>query len=276
MWLTSPALLTCWEVGSVEVDKLRGQTLLFSVCNQLSSSRSAASGLRGDRHVATCEQVETGSAITWKYPSVVLRGDGSVGEFYSVALTNNYQQACLVLSCCAHTGCVCHANMQKKWCLIFQAQLCLSIPAKVDARSCLAPAGEIHLKRSGLIKSHCTIIERLCFAVLKQAVGVGQADTGTKMVHIGKNTRSRIVSKGISAGHSRNCYRGLVQARLPACLLSVVRAAVQLSDLLVRSLWTAYLRVCASYASEAECTFQVMHDVQVGVQVGFWVRGVAA
>ncbi|MBD2327069.1 Fe-S cluster assembly protein SufB [Alkalinema sp. FACHB-956] len=74
-------------------------------------------------------QVETGSAITWKYPSCVLVGDNSVGEFYSVALTNNYQQA----------------------------------------------------------------------------------DTGTKMVHIGKNTKSTIVSKGISAGHSKNSYRGLVK-----------------------------------------------------------------
>jgi Fe-S cluster assembly protein SufB len=74
-------------------------------------------------------QVETGSAITWKYPSCVLQGDNSVGEFYSVAVTNNYQQA----------------------------------------------------------------------------------DTGTKMIHIGKNTRSTIVSKGISAGHSNNSYRGLVR-----------------------------------------------------------------
>jgi Fe-S cluster assembly protein SufB len=74
-------------------------------------------------------QVETGSAITWKYPSVILKGDYSVGEFYSVAVTNNYQQA----------------------------------------------------------------------------------DTGTKMIHIGKNTKSRIVSKGISAGKSQNSYRGLVQ-----------------------------------------------------------------
>jgi Fe-S cluster assembly protein SufB len=74
-------------------------------------------------------QVETGSAITWKYPSCVLRGDNSVGEFYSVALTNHYQQA----------------------------------------------------------------------------------DTGTKMIHLGKNTRSTIVSKGISAGHSSNSYRGLVR-----------------------------------------------------------------
>ncbi len=74
-------------------------------------------------------QVETGSAITWKYPSCVLQGDNSVGEFYSVAVTNNHQQA----------------------------------------------------------------------------------DTGTKMIHIGKNTRSTIVSKGISAGHSSNSYRGLVR-----------------------------------------------------------------
>ncbi|XP_073299068.1 iron-sulfur cluster assembly SufBD family protein ABCI8, chloroplastic-like [Primulina huaijiensis] len=83
----------------------------------------------GARSRISWTQVETGSAITWKYPSVVLEGDESVGEFYSVALTNNYQQA----------------------------------------------------------------------------------DTGTKMIHKGKNTRSRIISKGISAGHSRNCYRGLVQ-----------------------------------------------------------------
>lgn len=74
-------------------------------------------------------QVETGSAITWKYPSVILKGDNSVGEFYSVAVTNNMQQA----------------------------------------------------------------------------------DTGTKMIHIGKNTKSRIVSKGISAGKSQNSYRGLVE-----------------------------------------------------------------
>jgi Fe-S cluster assembly protein SufB len=74
-------------------------------------------------------QVETGSAITWKYPSCILQGDNSVGEFYSVALTNNYQQA----------------------------------------------------------------------------------DTGTKMIHIGKNTRSTVVSKGISAGHGQNTYRGLVK-----------------------------------------------------------------
>ncbi len=84
---------------------------------------------RGHHAKISWTQVETGSAITWKYPSVILQGDYSVGEFYSVALTNNYQQA----------------------------------------------------------------------------------DTGTKMVHIGKHTRSTIISKGISAGHGQNSYRGLVR-----------------------------------------------------------------
>jgi Fe-S cluster assembly protein SufB len=84
---------------------------------------------RGDRSKISWTQVETGSAITWKYPSCVLNGDDSVGEFYSVALTNNYQQA----------------------------------------------------------------------------------DTGTKMTHRGKNTKSTIISKGISAGHGQNSYRGLVK-----------------------------------------------------------------
>lgn len=84
---------------------------------------------RGKDSKISWTQVETGSAITWKYPSCILKGDNSVGEFYSVALTNNYQQA----------------------------------------------------------------------------------DTGTKMIHIGKNTRSTIVSKGISAGNSHNSYRGLVK-----------------------------------------------------------------
>jgi Fe-S cluster assembly protein SufB len=84
---------------------------------------------RGRNSHISWTQVETGSAITWKYPSCVLRGDGSIGEFYSVATVNNYQQA----------------------------------------------------------------------------------DTGTKMIHIGKDTRSTIVSKGISAGHGQNSYRGLVK-----------------------------------------------------------------
>jgi Fe-S cluster assembly protein SufB len=86
-------------------------------------------GICGEGAKISWTQVETGSSITWKYPSVILKGDNSIGEFYSVALTNNMQQA----------------------------------------------------------------------------------DTGTKMIHIGKNTKSRIVSKGISAGKSQNSYRGLVK-----------------------------------------------------------------
>jgi Fe-S cluster assembly protein SufB len=84
---------------------------------------------RGENSKISWTQIETGSAITWKYPSCILRGDNSTGEFYSVAVTNNYQQA----------------------------------------------------------------------------------DTGTKMIHIGKNTKSTIVSKGISAGRGQNSYRGLVK-----------------------------------------------------------------
>ena len=83
---------------------------------------------RGNRSKISWTQVETGSAITWKYPSCILRGDDTVGEFYSIAIANHYQQA----------------------------------------------------------------------------------DTGTKMIHLGKNTRSRIISKGISAGNAQNTYRGLV------------------------------------------------------------------
>ncbi|WP_047548637.1 Fe-S cluster assembly protein SufB [Methylotenera sp. G11] len=84
---------------------------------------------RGERSHISWTQVETGSAITWKYPSVILRGDHSIGEFYSVALTNHFQQA----------------------------------------------------------------------------------DTGTKMIHIGRNTKSTVLSKGISAGHGQNSYRGLIK-----------------------------------------------------------------
>src|SRR5690242_10529680 len=83
----------------------------------------------GDHSKISWTQVETGSSITWKYPSCILQGDHSVGEFYSVAVTNNFQQA----------------------------------------------------------------------------------DTGTKMIHLGKNTSSTIVSKGIAAGHGQQSYRGLVQ-----------------------------------------------------------------
>ena len=85
---------------------------------------------RGSNSKISWTQVETGSAVTWKYPSCILEGDNTVGEFYSVAITNNYQQA----------------------------------------------------------------------------------DTGTKMIHVGKNTKSTIISKGISAGKGQNTYRGLVKA----------------------------------------------------------------
>ena len=90
--------------------------------------------------------METGSAITWKYPSCILKGDNSIGEFYSVALVNNYQQA----------------------------------------------------------------------------------DTGTKMIHVGKNTHSTIISKGVSAGHGQNSYRGMVKIlqgrRAHATTHSVIRS----------------------------------------------------
>ncbi|MBN9569634.1 MAG: SufD family Fe-S cluster assembly protein, partial [Alphaproteobacteria bacterium] len=89
---------------------------------------------RGRDSKISWTQVETGSAITWKYPSCILRGDNSVGEFYSIAIANHFQQA----------------------------------------------------------------------------------DTGTKMIHMGKNTRSRIISKGISAGKAQNTYRGLVSMHAKA------------------------------------------------------------
>ena len=124
-----------------------------------------------------CTQVETGSAITWKYPSCILKGDGSVGEFYSVALTNNAQQA--------DTG----------------RQQFLPVLSFLPVILCVSYsfAGRV-----------------LDFSTCVSASGLGIA--GTKMVHIGKNTRSRIVSKGISAGGSRNAYRGLVSVGLPICV----------------------------------------------------------
>lgn len=126
----------------VELTAARGAEIKYStVQNWYAGDEDGKGGIynfvtkrglcHGDDSKISWTQVETGSAITWKYPSCVLKGDNSVGEFYSVALTNNAQQA----------------------------------------------------------------------------------DTGTKMVHVGKNTRSRIVSKGISAGVSQNAYRGLVQVQ---------------------------------------------------------------
>src|SRR3989440_6084579 len=129
----------------VELVALRDATIKYStVQNWYAGDKEGRGGIynfvtkrgkcQGANSKISWTQVETGSAITWKYPSCILLGDNSIGEFYSVALTNNYQQA----------------------------------------------------------------------------------DTGTKMIHIGKNTRSRIISKGISAGHGQNSYRGLVKIQKSA------------------------------------------------------------
>src|SRR6188508_573902 len=126
----------------------------------------------GESSKISWTQVETGSAITWKYPSCILKGDGSVGEFYSVALTNNRQQA----------------------------------------------------------------------------------DTGTKMVHIGANTRSTIVSKGISAGRSNNTYRGLVRV-LPRA--ENVRNFTQCDSLLLGSECGAHT---VPYIEVKNPTAQIEHE----------------
>ena len=110
---------------------------------------------RGVNSKVSWTQVETGSAVTWKYPSCILKGDGSQGEFYSIAITNNHQQA----------------------------------------------------------------------------------DTGTKMIHLGKNTKSRIIAKGISAGHSNSTYRGLVSVHRKA---DNVRNFTQCDSLLIGNLCGAH------------------------------------
>jgi Fe-S cluster assembly protein SufB len=124
----------------VELVSLKGAEIKYStVQNWYAGNKEGVGGVfnfvtkrgicEGYKSKISWTQVETGSAVTWKYPSCILKGDESVGEFYSIAVTNNYQQA----------------------------------------------------------------------------------DTGTKMVHLGKGSRSTIISKGISAGKSQNSYRGLVQ-----------------------------------------------------------------
>lgn len=127
---------------------------------------------KGKNSKVSWTQVETGSAVTWKYPSCILSGDNSVGEFYSVAVTNNYQQA----------------------------------------------------------------------------------DTGTKMIHMGKNTRSRIISKGISAGKSHNTYRGLVKV-LPGA--DDVRNYTQCDSLLVSSESGAHT---VPYIEVKNPTAQIEHE----------------
>ncbi|MTJ81382.1 MAG: Fe-S cluster assembly protein SufB [Telmatospirillum sp.] len=127
---------------------------------------------RGRASRISWTQVETGSAITWKYPSCILQGDDSVGEFYSVAITSNYQQA----------------------------------------------------------------------------------DTGTKMIHIGRNTRSRIISKGISAGHADNTYRGLVRVQPKA---DGARNFTQCDSLLIGDLCGAHT---TPYIESRNPTARVEHE----------------
>jgi Fe-S cluster assembly protein SufB len=127
---------------------------------------------RGRRSRITWTQVETGAAITWKYPSVVLLGEGSVGEFYSVAVSNNHQQA----------------------------------------------------------------------------------DTGTKMIHIGRNTRSTVISKGISAGHGRSTYRGRVKAAPTA---EGARNFTQCDSLLIGSQCEAHTY---PYIDSANASAQFEHE----------------
>ena len=142
---------------------------------------------RGVNSKISWTQIETGSAITWKYPSVILQGDNSVGEFYSVALTNNYQQA----------------------------------------------------------------------------------DTGTKMIHIGKNTKSTIISKGISAGHGQNSYRGLVRV-LPTA--ANARNYTQCDSLLLSSTCGAHT---FPYIEVKNSTAQIEHEAstsKIGEDQLFYCR----
>ncbi len=146
----------------------------------------------GDNSKISWTQVETGSAVTWKYPGVVLKGDNSIGEFYSVAVTNNMQQA----------------------------------------------------------------------------------DTGTKMIHIGKNTKSRIVSKGISAGRSQNSYRGLVKVNKKA---TNARNFSQCDSLLMTDKCGAHT---FPYIEVNNSTAQVEHEAttsKIGEDILFYCnqRGIA-
>jgi Fe-S cluster assembly protein SufB len=167
----------------VELIALEGAQIKYStVQNWYAGDREGKGGIfnfvtkrgkcAGARSRISWTQVETGSAITWKYPSVILQGDESVGEFYSVALTNNYQQA----------------------------------------------------------------------------------DTGTKMIHVGRNTRSTIISKGISAGHGNNTYRGLVKV-LPRAVNA--RNYTQCDSMLLGSQCGAHT---FPYIEVANSSSQVEHE----------------
>ena len=145
---------------------------------------------RGANSVLSWTQVETGSAITWKYPSCILRGNNSQAEFYSVAVTNNYQEADTGRLVTKRGECR-GANSVLSW---TQVETGSAITWKYP--SCI-------------LRGNNSQAEFYSVAVTNN---YQEADTGTKMIHIGKNTKSTIISKGISAGHSQNSYRGLVRA----------------------------------------------------------------
>lgn len=142
---------------------------------------------RGVNSKISWTQIETGSAITWKYPSVILQGEHAVGEFYSVALTNNYQQA----------------------------------------------------------------------------------DTGTKMIHIGKHTRSTIISKGISAGHGQNSYRGLVRM-LPTA--KDARNYTQCDSLLLGSTCGAHTFPYIEVKNKSACVEHEASTAKIGDDQLFYCR----
>merc|ERR1712113_321791 len=141
----------------------------------------------GDSSKISWTQVETGAAITWKYPSVILKGDNTIGEFYSVALTNNRQQA----------------------------------------------------------------------------------DTGTKMIHIGKNTQSRIVSKGISSGNSVNSYRGLVQVNINAVN---ARNYSQCDSMLIGDCAGAYTHPYISVRQPSACIEREASTSKIGEEQLFYFQ----
>jgi Fe-S cluster assembly protein SufB len=188
----------------VELIALEGAQIKYAtVQNWYPGDKAGKGGIynfvtkRGDCREANSHiswtQVETGSAITWKYPSVILRGDNSVGEFYSVALTNNYQQA----------------------------------------------------------------------------------DTGTKMTHIGRNTKSTVLSKGISAGHGQNTYRGLIKV-LPGA--ENARNYTQCDSLLLGDLCSAHT---FPYIEVKNPSAKVEHEAstsRIGEEQLFYCmqRGIAA
>src|SRR3546814_789025 len=158
---------------------------------------------RGDRSKVTWTQVETGSAITWKYPSCVLLGDDSTGEFHSVALTHHRQQADTGTTM-IHAGQRTKSTTTTKGNSAGRAQTTSRGPPQVGA----PPPGTRTNPPSPPLP---TGTKNRPPPHHRQ-----QADTGTKMIHVGKRTKSKIISKGISAGRGQNTYRGLVKVAASA------------------------------------------------------------